>query len=429
MKTSSDTQSGPLVYYLTAAFMGGLVAAACALVWYGWQLVASASTWFPAHLAWLPAAIMAAVAVILLPLIILEKEGQKMNGRIAGLVLCLVLISGVGLLNTLFFKNEGGLIVTEAAEQATVALGQLHLAAAKALATPQYDATVLAVHGLMNSFQREMLNEANCGEGPAARAVLGRIVELLPTMVVLSGSVNDCASAARRVGEYRLMADGALAALKKSSPEQVEKKHLVYAAVAHDVTAALSKLDLALQESRQGAYHVGVTALVDVAAMYQKAFGKAQAAGGTPDVPPALDIGRIQRLGALSELPIVVWTRRGDITTWMYMIAAIAFDTLLIVTGSYLLGLYRQRQQKRLEARQLAAAKRAREQQALQQLEEARQRREREFEEQQRIELARAAEERAVQEKELADQQRLQAIEAARQPEFFWKRDGRKRRR
>lgn len=330
---------------------------------YGWMLIFSFSAWFPPNIAWLPAGIISALGIALVHLIGKEQTRAAAVSTIAGKIqivasmALLLVVCGVGMLNSLLYLNEGREILIEASDQVKDSLGKLQVEAFKVLATPRYDRKELRVLGLLGSLESEMHNSLNCGEGVASRKIIDQISIELPTFFALSGNVHDCKGVDVRISEYWELGRGKLDEYRKSSGELVDQKRALGRLIDKRATEESRNLDAALLKSKVGMYGTTISAIESAASTYQELHLSVLKIGLNLTLKPKLNIERIRQFGSLSQLPQLVWDRVDRPSTLLYVLFSIGFDFLLIATYSHLLVVKRNIAHAKIEAERAEAAR------------------------------------------------------------------------
>jgi hypothetical protein len=298
-------------------------------IWFGYYLLFQKSI----LLALVLATVLALTAWFLARYIGSEENGIR---RFAPLFAMLLVISAVGVFNSLMLNLEGRNIFGETIDDSIDRFTLIESASSKALAARGVAEHVNKVRDLESALVREIVNPLNCGQGPEAHRLIGELQNELPGFVPLSSTSRiDCSKNDQVIADYR----SRIRELVDSAPWNVPDLF----AVLHDAANQKS----ALQKLSTASAGMFAPALLRIAAPKLQAADVAYRADreklarqdvDVSQLPSKLGLEQINSLGEWSQLLNLIIDRLNKISTYLYIALAVCFDWGMV----YLFGLIRQ---------------------------------------------------------------------------------------
>lgn len=301
------------------------------LLAYGWYHLIGASV----HplLSWLVALVMAILAWTLAKIVGASERGISAN---KGFFTALLLLSAVGVFNTLMIRLEGKAIFGEAIDRAVAQYSALP--AQVRLHTEDREAAALRsrVESLRTQLAQEIANPRNCGEGPEAAKLLARLKDELPGFVRYSGTSRDCSGDAGLLRMY----DEQIRTLLYGSPVflrgNVRRAEALRREVEATVPRELARLEQLRKDVNAGIDLVGAARprLEESASTYrrltQTLATSIPALRAQRVLAPELDIDTVRDLGEWGHLLPLLLARLDRPQTWLYLALAVYLDWLLV---------------------------------------------------------------------------------------------------
>jgi hypothetical protein len=287
-----------------------------------------------------PVAFFAAIALAGLAWSLAKFIGSskdKIKGNIPLFVLLLIL-SAVGVFNSLMINLEGKRIYLEAIESSQSTFKELNLTTKKLLKNPDIEAKKNRVDSLMASFTAELKNPQNCGQGPVAKELASQLKSELDGFEILSGPANgpaNCKNIDRIIGAYRKTVDDLLI----NSKEYTKGNYKETSALSNEVEIVeknaqdqLNKLKADVNNGDNGNILIHArNNLEDVASKYQVIAQKVSAISNDPKIPQrSLDLNSVRNLGEWSQIINLIISRKNELSTYVYLSLALFFDWILI---------------------------------------------------------------------------------------------------
>ena len=327
----------------TAQMIAGLYSVIfCGTIWFGYYLLFQKNIFAAVVLA----TVFAATAWSLARYIGGEPNGIR---RFAPLFAMLLVISAVGVFNSLMLNLEGRRIFAETIEDSIDHFTLLESAAAGEIARRGIAAHIEQVNNLESALTREINNPLNCGQGPVAARIIEQLKQELPGFQPLSSTGVNCSKNDKVVADYQ----SRIAELVDNAPWN--NPDLV--AVREDAGSEKTQLEK-LESSTQGMFAPG---LLRVAApqlegadvRYREDREKlARQGSDVSPISPKLNLDQINSLGERSQLLNLIIDRLNKVSTYVYLALAVFFDWMMV----YLFGLVRLNRGRRSQAPQTSGS-------------------------------------------------------------------------
>jgi hypothetical protein len=308
----------------------------------GYYLLFSKNPFFAALIA----TVMATIAWFLARLVGNEENGIR---RYAPLFVLLLLISAVGVFNSLMLNLEGRRIFAEAISDSVDQYTALQTAAVRARTDRGIGAKIERVAQLQDALIREINNPLNCGQGPEARRLIGALQQELPGFTPLSSPGVDCSKNEQVISDYRERIADLVQGAQWNSPdlgavlvgsERAKLKlqelsrsssTMLPPSLLGQIAPELETLDVAYRADRERLARQGV----DVS-----------------NVPSRLPLSEVESLGEWSQLLNLMIDRLDKLSTYIYIALAFFFDWMMV----YLFGLIRSSRPRRSSTLNQSAA-------------------------------------------------------------------------
>lgn len=295
--------------------------------------------------------LVAVIAAILFPLLawwIARYIGSSEGGISAHkpLFVLLLLISALGVFNSLMLNLEGRRIFVETIDDSHDRFDQLGNRALQELGKGGSDsplAHMRRVESLKAALFSEIRNPLNCGQGPEARKILASLEEELPEFRPLSNPHPDCAQNDRVIEDYETRINGLV--------DRAPWSNQALLGIVTDSNAAKKELD---QLGATAGESWAVTLLHEVAPrleaknsqyreLYERLPKDSDAATG---LPARLNLQSVESLGEWSQLVYLLINRWDRPTTYVYLLLAGFADWMMV----YLFSLIRVNRGRRIES-------------------------------------------------------------------------------
>ena len=319
-----------------------------ALLAYGWNFIVGGFI-HPA-ISWIGALVMALLAWVLAKMIGGSERGIRGN---KALFSALLILSAVGVFNTLMIKLEGKAIFGETIDIATKQYSLLPELAKSATANKEVSALRTRVDSLRTQLAQEITNPRNCGEGPEAAKLLSQIRQELPGFVKYSGTSRDCDNNEQLIQMYDKQIETLLYGSDVFIGANVATLEALRRRIDSEVPRELAKLDQLRKEVNSGASLIRYVRpkLEESSSAYQ-----ALTLALTSAVPSLrtgnslameLDVGNVRNLGEWGHLVPLLMSRLDRPQTWVYLVLSIFLDWLLVHLFSRIAALRRSMPRKR----------------------------------------------------------------------------------
>ena len=277
-------------------------------------------------------ALFVTILALILAGFIGQHDGLRRNKV---LFVVLLLVSAVGVFNSLMLTAQGEQIFRDETERAATEFQNLSQTANKHLLNEQADGFISEVNSLKQALAQEMRNPVNCGEGPAAANIMAQLKAKLPTFTKLSGGFKDCAKVEKIIPMYDAQIDKAL----WSAPILVSSHY-------QDIYAAKQKVLAAEKQSNQyvGEIMADIQAGENLLTVVRPKLEimslnyRQTAQELLPFLPkevqssvhPQLDLTAVRSLGDPIKFVNLIISRLSDPLTWVFLIVALLLDSLLV---------------------------------------------------------------------------------------------------
>ena len=242
----------------------------------------------------------------------------------------LFLISALGTINTLNYSLTGVSVAENGIKNANDSVKALQNRAAQILNTTEYDTWSSAVEANRILLNDEIINPANCGQGPEAKKRIDELQVLLPSFKITSG-MGDCKKSKDLIDQYKKT----IAKLINLSPEYLKnRERLDLKKEIQEQTSNLIEKDL---ESLQNKLHTTSdikeiqSGLKRVANIYRGLRDKlVTIAGKEVNLKENIDITAAISVGGLGGLADFMASQLNSLTTYLFSLIAIMLDLTVI---------------------------------------------------------------------------------------------------
>jgi len=299
--------------------------------------------------AWIMAAGVAFVAVVLAKSVAAEKVRLKVNisGAESGgdrswmaYFAVLFMISSLGTMNATFSWGEGRLVLNAAIDSAHTNLDAIDAKAQKVLVDPELEQKRARVEKLLSSLEGEIVNAnggGNCGVGKSAREFIRQLSVELPGFTEISGSGGEhtCVGAGNRfkdlANEYKKRARE----IFQNSREYVAVNGAGKERVLELVRERVAIANEELKSARDGSHAAAQHALEDAVATYSEMLVALEGVlGARVDLPRSLETKEIRealQLDSIAQIIPILTERFDKVSTYLYIAAAISMDVIVIM--------------------------------------------------------------------------------------------------
>lgn len=316
-----------------------------AILWSGYYLLFQKNVLAAVFLA----TILSATAWFLAKFIGSHQNGIRQYWPLFALLL---IISAVGVFNSLMLNLEGRRIFAETIENSAERFTAVDAAAVKALSQKGVGRHLDKVEELRSALIREINNPLNCGQGAEARRIIAELRRELPGFVPLSSTGVDCSKNEEVVADYNSRIDELIkrapwndAVLQEarenaaSANAQLQKlgtrsATLMAPGLLSEVAPQLGGIDMQYRQTR----NLLTRRDLDVSAL-----------------PAQLNMTAVNSLGEWSQLLNLIVDRLDRISTYLYLALAVLFDWMMV----YLFGVVRQNKPRRGQHHSTSSIQRA----------------------------------------------------------------------
>ena len=298
---------------------------------YGWYFIVGSS--LNSILAGIAALVLALLAWTLAKIVGSNERGIKGN---LALFLALLLVSAVGVFNTLMIRLEGKAIFTEVIDESTQRFNDLAQFAKRGAGNEEVAALRARVAGLKVKLEQEIRNPRNCGDGPEANKILAEIRRELPGFIRYSGNSMSCENNDELVRMYSEQMDKLMYGTDIFVRANVADLEALTGRVTREVPIETAKLDQLRKEANEGASLISFVRpkLEENAASYQNLAIALQSAipslRDDPEFKRQLEIDSVRNLGEWGHLLPLFLSRLDKAQTWVYLAIAFFLDWLLV---------------------------------------------------------------------------------------------------
>lgn len=283
-------------------------------------------------------AIAAAIAFSAARLIGNEDDGIKGNLPI---FIFLLLISAVGVFNTLMLTLEGRQIFTAAISSAERQIETLKATYEKNTPSEilETETRIAVIKSKQKQLEQEILNPNNCGQGPAALLIMEDLRKRLPGFTPLSRrGTNPCANAEDLIASYAVT----IPALYEATDWYKGSKYSEWLENKNKLTnSETGFFSTAIKTLRQEQVRVNTTlgpnlvgevkpVLERLDSQYREAYSSIRKYVDVTTIPADLDLLSVRSVGEWSQLINLVIDNLNKPTTYLYPTLAVFADWLMI---------------------------------------------------------------------------------------------------
>lgn len=271
---------------------------------------------------------------------LIGNEDNGIKGNLP-LFIFLLLISAVGVFNTLMLTLEGRQIFTDAITSAERQVETLKATYEKNIPSEilETEKKIAVIESKQKQLEQEILNPNNCGQGPAAMVIMDDLRKLLPGFTPLSrrGS-NPCANAEDLIASYAVT----IPALYQATDWYKASNYADWSATRYKLTnESTGFFPVTIRTLRQEQIKVNTTlgprlvgevkpVLERLDSLYREAHSSIGKYVDVSTVAPDLDLLSVRSVGEWSQLVNLVIDNLHKPTTYVYPALAIFADWLMI---------------------------------------------------------------------------------------------------
>jgi hypothetical protein len=303
------------------------------VLWLGYYLLFQKNTLAAIALA----TVLALTAWFLAKFIGNHENGIRRFWPLFGLLL---IISAVGVFNSLMLNLEGRRIFAETIEDSAERFTALDAVAVRALSQKGVGRHIDKVEELRSALIREINNPLNCGQGSEARRIISELRRELPGFVPLSSTGIDCSKNEEVIVDYNSRIDE----LIKRAPwnDLILQEVRENAASANTELQKLGTRAAALMAP--GLLSAIAPRLTGIDMQYRQTRNLLTRRDlDVSALPAQLNMTAVNSLGEWSQLLNLIIDRLDRISTYLYLALAVLFDWMMV----YLFGLVRQNKPRR----------------------------------------------------------------------------------
>jgi hypothetical protein len=276
-------------------------------------------------------------------------------GRIKGnfpLFILLLLLSAVGVFNSLMTNLEGKKIFQEAIDDAAIRFRNLPIITKKALRNPIIEEKRAKVENLKGLFFEELHNPQNCGQGPVASQLAQKIKDELPAFQVLSGP-GSCSKVDKIIASYDLSIERLLLNSKEFADANYKEIQTAQDDITQKEQTAQNELNKIKSEINDGGNLLidARLGLEKISTLYQNMALELTKLDPNNDFPKFLEMNSVRNLGEWSQIINLIISRLDQLSTYVYLFLALFFDWILIYLFSRLKNLTQTLQSKNVTLR------------------------------------------------------------------------------
>ena len=256
------------------------------------------------------------------------------------LFVLLLLISAVGVFNSLMLNFEGKKIFQETVKDTDQRFFNLGQSVVKFVNNPDIEKRIAQIEQLNDDLIKEIMNPQSCGQGPAAMRIIDKLKNELPEFRPLSGK-SDCSVSAQVANEYN----------EKIPTTMINSNWYIDSGIARmketrrNILASVDNSRTKLGTLRGEVFNNMVLTLLksvtpkleQLDAVYRADVESLKLYSPGDDVPSALSLSDVENLGEWSQLINLVLSRLDEPTTYIYLLLSFFFDWMMV----YLFGLIR----------------------------------------------------------------------------------------
>ena len=139
----------------------------------------------------------------------------------------LLFVSATGSLSSFIYYGEGTTVIAENINACEECLKRLQATTAAAVETRVYNDLQANVQAVQGAIEIEIRNDRNCGDGPAALALIRQMQQYLPLYRRPTGRITSCDDVDRVIEQYRQQRDEQLPLNDAYRTDRVAEKNAV----------------------------------------------------------------------------------------------------------------------------------------------------------------------------------------------------------
>ena len=241
----------------------------------------------------------------------------------------LLLISAVGVFNSLMLNLEGRRIFIETIDDSYDRFDKLKLQAGRELSkggSTSPLAHIQRVDGLKAALFSEIRNPLNCGQGPEARKIVSDLRAELPEFRPLSEKGIDCSQNARVIDDYDRRISDAV--------QRAPWNNQLLIRVVTDSAAAQTDLD-GMRKTAEASFAVRLLQEVEPQlevknSQYRDLRQRLPTEEAATGLPVRLNLQQVESLGEWSQLVYLLINRWDKPTTYIYLALAGFADWMMV---------------------------------------------------------------------------------------------------
>lgn len=261
--------------------------------------------------------------------------GSEENGikRYTPLFVLLLIISALGVFNTMLATFESKNILQEAVADSDLRFNAIKLSAQRAQDSKGITGKSKAVDDAMERLKTEINNPLDCGQGPRAMEAIRQLSVQLPGFVPLLGKGSGCAQKDALVAAYTEKVRQLKA---NASWNNADLQAIV--ADADASLAELQRVKAIAATGSAGLVQVGDT-LEKLDGVYSNNVLRLARYADTAQMPQKLDLKQVESIGEWSQILNLIIGRVGKASTYFYLAIAVFADWMMV----YLFALIREK--------------------------------------------------------------------------------------
>ena len=235
----------------------------------------------------------------------------------------LLIISALGIFNTLFSMLETKPILEETVKDSQQKFAAVKITAQRAQEKAGINQRISAVDVALRQLTDEITNPMKCGQGPKAMEAIRKLTALLPGFVPLAiGAGAGCDQADAVVAAYTSKVSQLKANANWNNSE--------LQAVVQNSNAAISKLNKAEQKALEGSISAVSRILGEIDPVYSASVLTLQRYTDGDSLPADLDLVQMKSIGEWSQILNLIIGRVDRASTYIYFSIAVFADTMMI---------------------------------------------------------------------------------------------------
>ncbi len=253
--------------------------------------------------------------------------------KYAPLFALLLMISALGVFNTMLATFESKNILSEAVDSSYARFSKLGGAVRRTQDDLGITERSAKIDVALGRLKAEIKNPINCGQGPVAMAAIRDLSTLLPGFSALSnGRQNGCAQSDALISAYEAKVRDLRAGAVWNNAELQN-----LASVADSAITRLQEAKRLVSQGPGAIVQIKST-LEALAPVYQASVAGQSASKEFSELPPTLDLRQVESIGEWSQVINLILGRLNQASTYFYLLVAVFADWMLI----YLFALVRE---------------------------------------------------------------------------------------